>query len=76
MDLSGLEQLLDSSQTRTIAECLANLEKIPGGSVSFKQLLDSIYEDLETDLAQVTSYKAGCALVTWLYLANMNWLQP
>jgi predicted ABC-class ATPase len=59
VDLSGLEQLLDSSQTRTIAECLANLERYLVGRVSFKQLLDSIYEDLETDLAQVTSYKAG-----------------
>ena len=59
VDLSGLEQLVDSSQTRTIAQCLAHLERYLVGRASLKQMVDSIYEDLETDLARDTSYKTG-----------------
>ncbi|NLO22443.1 MAG: ABC-ATPase domain-containing protein [Syntrophomonadaceae bacterium] len=59
VDLSGLEQLLDSSQTRTIAECLAHLDRYLDGRPSFKKLIDSIYADLEKDLDRATGFKPG-----------------
>ncbi len=59
VDLGGIEQLLDSSQTRAIAECLRYMEKYVDGQRTLKEVLDLICRDMNQDLAQVTLYKTG-----------------
>ncbi len=59
VDLGGIEQLLESSQTRAIAECLRYMEKYVDGQRTLKEVLNLICRDMNQDLAQVTLYKTG-----------------
>ncbi len=59
IDMGGIEQLLDPSQTRAIAECLRYMEKYVDGRRTLKQVLDLICRDMDKDLANVTRYQTG-----------------
>ena len=47
VDLSALEQLVDVSQTRAVAEMMRLLGRMADGRKTLKQLVDELYERIE-----------------------------
>ncbi|GGE26114.1 ATPase [Marinithermofilum abyssi] len=55
VDLSGLEQLVDVSQTRAIAEMMRKLGKEADGRATLKELVDDLYQRMEKEGLDVIS---------------------
>jgi len=47
VDLSGVEQLVDVSQTRAIAEIMRLIGKKAGGGKTLRQLIEEVYQEIE-----------------------------
>jgi len=59
VDLDAVEQLVDSSQTRAIAECLRYMEKYIDGKRTLNQLLDLLCNDMKQDMGVITPFTNG-----------------
>jgi len=59
IELNAVEQLIDTSQTRAIAECLRYLTRYVNGKRTLREILDLVFNDLEEDLEVVSPFAVG-----------------
>lgn len=59
IDLHAVEQLVDESQTRSIAAALRYMVRYINGRRYIEQLLDMLYRDLEEDMDCISPFRQG-----------------
>ncbi|QGT99310.1 Isopentenyl-diphosphate Delta-isomerase [Candidatus Syntrophocurvum alkaliphilum] len=56
IDLSSVEQLVDYSQTRAIAQCIIKIMELADNNVTLKHIVDDIYENISDNLDYLSSF--------------------
>jgi len=59
IELQAVEQLIDNSQTRAIAECLRYLTRYVNGKRTLSEILELVYADIMKDLEIISPVKPG-----------------
>lgn len=59
IDLSAVEQLVDSSQTRAIAECLRYMTRYIDGKRSLRTVVDLVFRDIDRNFEVISPFNPG-----------------
>lgn len=59
IELQAVEQLVDPSQSRAIAECLRYMQKYVDGSRTLAEILELLFRDIDRDFEVISPFKPG-----------------